>query len=91
MDKVSRAFGILIHSYRIETRETLNEIGLVKLGVDLGWVEGVTPADLNHLMFHCRRAHLLTSLKEPEIPQDQVPHKRAEFIHATLKNAKLKI
>jgi protein arginine kinase len=91
MDKVSRAFGILAHSYKIETRETLNEIGLVKLGVDLGWVEGITPAELNYLLFHCRRAHLLTSLNEPEIPQEQIPHKRAEFIHETLKNAKLKI
>lgn len=91
MDKVSRAFGVLIHSYRTETREALNEIGLVKLGVDLGWVEGVTHAELNHLFFHCRRAHLLTSLKDPEIPPEQVPHKRSEFIHKTLKNAKLKI
>lgn len=91
MDKVSRAFGILIHSYRIETREALNEISLIKLGVDLGWIEGITPAELNYLFFHSRRAHLLSSLKEPEIPLDQIPHKRAEFIHATLKNAKLKI
>ena len=91
MDKVSRAFAILIHSYRMETKEALNEISLVKLGIDLGWVEGVTAAELNHLFFHCRRAHLLVALKEPEMSLEQVPHKRAEFIHKTLKNAKLKI
>ncbi len=91
MDKVSRAFGILIHSYRMETQEALNEIALIKLGVDLGWVEGVTPSALNHLFFHCRRAHLLSDLKDIEIPPDQILHKRAEFIHRTLKDAKLKI
>jgi protein arginine kinase len=59
--------------------------------VDLGWVEGIKPAELNHLFFHCRRAHLLTALKDADIPADQIPHKRSEFIHKTLINAKLKI
>lgn len=90
MDKVSRAFGTLMHSYKIETIEALNAISLIKLGADLMWVEGVSLQELNHLFFDCRRAHLLAKI-DKEINQDEIPHKRAEFIHQALKNAKLKI
>ena len=89
-DKVSRAYGILIHSYQIEAVEALNAISLLKLGLDLGWVSGVTMNQLNELFFNCRRAHLLCQFQE-KINQEEIPHKRAEFIHQTLKDVKLKI
>jgi len=89
-DKVSRAYGVLIHSYQIETIEALNAISLLKLGADLGWLSGITPLELNRLFFDCRRAHLLSKFEE-EIIKEEIPQKRAEFIHKTLKKAKLKI
>lgn len=83
-DKVSRAFGILIHSYQIEAVEALNAISLVKLGVELGWLTGITVQELNRLFFNCRHAHLLHHYQE-KIKVDELPHKRAEFIHQSLK------
>lgn len=88
MDKISRAFGVLIHSYQIEPIEALDAISLLKLGADLGWLEGVSPMELNQLFFDCRRAHLLSKFKK-DVEPDKVPHKRAEYIHKTLKKAKL--
>lgn len=90
MDKVSRAYGILIHSYQIGAVEALNSISLLKLGADLGWLEGVTPNELNRLFFDCRMAHLLSKF-DYEVNQDKLQHMRAEFIHKTLQKAKLKI
>ncbi len=87
-DKISRAYGILIHSYQIEAVEALNAISLLKLGLDLGWLEGITMAELNQLFFNCRRAHLLCQFNE-KISQEEIPHKRAEFIHSSLKNTKV--
>jgi protein arginine kinase len=87
-DKISRAFGILIHSYQIEAVEALNAISLLKLGVDLGWLAGINTMQLNALFFNCRRAHLLCQY-EDKIPQEEIQHKRAEFIHRSLKEAKL--
>lgn len=89
-DKVSRAFGLLIHSYQIEAAEALNEIALLKLGLELGWVKGTTMNELNQLFFNCRRAHLLTHFPE-KVAHEEVSHKRAEFIHKTLKNVALTI
>ncbi|MCB1112222.1 MAG: protein arginine kinase [Chlamydiales bacterium] len=89
-DRVSRAYGILMHSYQIEAIEALNALSLIKLGVDFNWIEGVSIKELNELFFNCRRAHLLCQAKE-EFPQEKLPHQRAEFIHNALKKVKLKI
>jgi protein arginine kinase len=89
-DKVSRAFGLLLHSYQIETIEAWKAISLLKLGLDIGWLEGVDHRALNDLLFACRRAHLISEYTE-EIGPEAVPHLRAEFIHAALRNCHLTI
>lgn len=89
-DRISRALAILTLSYKIDAIEALNAISLVKLGAELGWVSGVSILDLNLLFSNCRRAHLLRQFKE-NISQEELPHKRAEFIHKQLANAKLNI
>jgi protein arginine kinase len=89
-DKVSRAYAILLHSYQIEAVEALNAISLVKLGLDLGWLTNTSHKALNELFFSCRRAHLLCHYRE-KINQEEIPHKRAEFIHQSLKGVTLHI
>lgn len=89
-DKVSRAFGILVHSYQIEAIESLNAISLLKLGIELGWATGISVQEINHLFFNCRRAHLLQQ-QGAQLKQEEIPHKRAEFIHKALKEVKLTI
>lgn len=89
-DKVARAWAVLIHSYRIETPEALNAIALVKLGCDLKWIKGIKIATLNELFFNCRRGHLLGLLDE-KVTAEELPHKRAEYIHKILKGTELVI
>lgn len=87
-DHIARAYAILVHSYQIETIEALNAISLLKLGVDLGWIHGITTAELNHLFFACRRAHLLGKISGA-IQPEEISHKRAEHIHKALKQITL--
>lgn len=89
-DKISRAFGILIHSYQIEAVEALNAISLLKLGLELGWLEGISLTELNQLFFNCRRAHLLCQYNE-KVSQEEIPHRRADYIHKFLKNTKVNL
>jgi protein arginine kinase len=89
-DKVSRALGILIHSYQIEAIESLNALSLLKLGLEMGWVEGIKPSMLNLLFFNSRRSHLLNQLPE-KINQEEIIHKRSEYIHKILKDVHLTI
>jgi Arginine kinase len=85
-DHISRAFGLLSHSYQLQTKEALDALSLIKLGIDLGWITGVTDQKLNALFFNCRRAHLkLLTGKETE----EVSKLRAEFLHKELAGMKL--
>lgn len=88
IDKVSRAYGILLYSYFFEPIEALNALSLLKLAISLGWVSGITEAELNQTFFNSRRAHLLNEYGE-KINQDEILHKRAEYIHKALQNVKL--
>ena len=89
-DRVSRAYAILLHSYQIEAIEALQAISLLKLGLDLEWLTGATHANLNELLFNSRRAHLLCRSSE-KVSQEEIAHKRAEFIHRALKGISLHI
>lgn len=87
-DKVSRAYGILTHSYQIEAVEALNALSLLKLGAEAGWISGIGNKEINELLFNCRRAHLLYQVQE-KVSQEEIPHKRAERIHKALKGVEL--
>jgi protein arginine kinase len=89
-DKVSRAYAILLHSYQVEAIEALQALSLLKLGLDLDWLKGVTQVTLNKLLFSCRRAHLLCHYGQ-KISQEELPHRRAEFIHKALHGLELLI
>jgi len=89
-DLISRAYGILFHSYQIEAVEAMNALSLMKLGLQLEWIGNTTILALNQLFFNCRRAHLLRLFPE-KISQEEVAHKRAEYIHQSLKGVTLLI
>ncbi len=89
-DQITRSYGLLAHSYQLNTRETLSALSMIKLGIDLGWIEGMTDAEVNALFLQVRRAHLLRWLEIPEQDPQAVQHQRAAFIHKRLKEVHLK-
>ncbi|MCB1117505.1 MAG: hypothetical protein KDK50_02860 [Chlamydiia bacterium] len=58
IDRTTRAYGLLRHSYKLSTKEALTHLSLLKLGSNLGWLEGLSDADCNTLFFQMRRGHL---------------------------------
>lgn len=46
---------------------------------------------INKLLFTCRRAHLLCEYQNEKISQEEIAHKRAEYIHKGLKDLVLKV
>ncbi len=88
-DRVSRAYGLLFYSYQLHAKETLNALSLIKLGLDLGWIAGITDSKLNEIFFKCRRAHLSHLFQDKIIDPQQLPRKRAEYIRQTLQGVLL--
>lgn len=89
-NRVARAFGLLRHSYHLDTLESLSALSLLKLGIDVGWVEGTEHRPLNQLFFNCQRAHLM-ALHKNKLEPEELPRKRAELIHQHLRSAALTI
>ncbi len=88
-DQVSRAFGILTHSYKLDAVEVLNALSLLKLGLECGFITGSDCAKINELFFNCRRAHLLGHFKQQKINQDEIAHLRSDYIHHAFDPLKL--
>lgn len=89
-NKVMRALGLLSHSYQLEVIELLNAVSLVKLGVELGWIEAPPTLNLTDTLFHCRRAHLI-GLSPEAIAVPELPRHRAEYARKLALQLVLKI
>jgi protein arginine kinase len=88
-DAMARAYGLLMHSYQLQTKETLQAISQIKLGVNLGWIQGIQDEEVNEIFFRCRRAHLQQVNKEPPLDKKELAHARAAYLHEKLKSATL--
>ena len=58
IDRITRAYGLLSHASQISFKEAIGGLSSIKLGLDLGWITGMSDAHCNHLFFRSRRAHL---------------------------------
>lgn len=90
VDKVSRAIGLLKHSYQIDTKEALNAMSFIKLGIDLSWIEGLSDQEVNKIFFELRRGHLSLAAQE-ELPQEMLAQKRADYLQSALKSIAIKL
>ncbi|MBS0629642.1 MAG: protein arginine kinase [Verrucomicrobia bacterium] len=87
-DLVSKAYGLMLHSFQLETKDALDLLSLLKLGVALGYISGVTDQTLSDLFFKCRRgyfSHLFPNLTDPK----EINQKRADFLQQELKGITL--
>lgn len=80
-DMVSKAFGLIVHSFQLETREALDLLSIMKLGLALGYISGITDEKLSELYFKCRRGHLTKLFPE----EKELGQKRADFLQQELK------
>ncbi len=85
-DLISRAIGLVRHSYQLDAQEALSALSLIKLGIELGWVRGLSVLEVNTLFFESRRSHLTYALNETA-PSDDIAVRRAEYLRG--KTAKL--
>jgi len=82
-DQVSKAFGLIVHSHQLETKEALDLLSLMKLGLAIGLIGGVSDDKLNSLFFKCRKGHLNRLF--PDIKEEsEIEEKRADFLQKEL-------
>jgi len=87
-DQVWRAVGILKSARVVTSQEAVTFFSLVRLGLDLGIIEGITLKDLNNLFISSQPAHLQKLAKKTLTPKGR-DIRRAEMIRNTLKGIPL--
>src|SRR6059058_2480508 len=83
-DQIGRAYGVLTYAYAMTSKEALNLLSVVKLGIDLG----VFPKDkrlaIDELFMDTQPAHLQKTSQQ-KLNAEERDHLRAQIIRARLK------
>ncbi len=82
-DRVKRSFGILSYAEIMDSKEAAQRLSDVRLGADLGILEGVSPHILNELMVMTQPGFLQKTFQEKLGPEER-DYKRAELIRKHL-------
>lgn len=83
-DTAHRALGVLAHARQMSTHEALERLSALRLGIDLGLVQGLSPQILKDLLVSIRPAHLQYIMqRDMEAPERDV--QRAALIRGRLR------
>jgi len=82
---IGRAYGILANAHSISSKETMNLLSLMRLGVDLGLFPGMERALVDELFILTQPAHLQRQLSDKLSPEER-DLVRADMMRDRLKN-----
>jgi protein arginine kinase len=84
MDQVGRAYGILTHAYAVSSKEALNLLSVMRLGIDLGFFPEEGRILINSLLMETQPAHL-QHLSQQKLAAEERDHLRADIVREKLK------
>jgi len=85
LDNIGRGFGILSHAYAMTSKEALNLLSFLKLGVDLGFFPPERQAEIDNLFVITQPAHLQSNAAQPKLTPEERDALRAQIIREKLK------
>ena len=85
IDQVGRAYGILSHAYSMNSKEALNFLSFVRLGVDLGFFPAEFRLPADELFIETQPAHLQKSSQQ-KLSAEERDALRAEIVRAKLRH-----
>ena len=88
LDQIGRAYGILTHAHSMTSKEALNLLSLMKLGIDLGLFPEEHRLAIDELFIETQPAHLQKSSQQ-KLTAEERDHLRAEIIRERLKVSSL--
>lgn len=86
LDHIGRSYGILKYSYVISTKEALNSLSMLRLGVDMGIIRSVDIHTVNELFITVQPAHL-QKFAGKNIDSEERDRIRASLIREGLQKA----
>ncbi|EDY19263.1 ATP:guanido phosphotransferase [Chthoniobacter flavus Ellin428] len=83
LDHIGRGYGILRHAYSMNSKEALNLLSFMKLGIDLGFFPEGCRQPIDELFMETQPAHLQKGTQQ-KLAADERDSLRAEIIRAKL-------
>jgi protein arginine kinase len=84
-DQIGRAYGLLTYAHAMTSKEALNLLSVVKLGIDLGAFPEDKRLGLDQLFIETQPAHLQKSTQQ-KLNAEERDHFRAQIIRERLKS-----
>ncbi len=85
LDKVGRAYGLLRHAYVLSSKEAINALSYLRLGVDMGMFSAVDIHTVNELFIVTQTSHLQKHINKPMKSYER------EILRAKMIREKLKL
>lgn len=83
-DQIGRAYGVLSHAHSIASKEALNLLSVIKLGIDLGAFPPAGRLGVDELFIETQPAHLQKGVPSKKMNAEERDTLRATLIRATL-------
>jgi len=83
-DQVGRAYGVLCHAHSMNSKEALNLLSVIKLGVDIGMFPDSHRFPIDELFIETQPAHLQKGAQTQKMSADERDTLRATIIRAKL-------
>jgi len=83
-DQIGRAYGVLTYAHAMTSKEALNLLSIIKLGVDLGVFPEDRRLPIDELFIDTQPAHLQKSSQQ-KLTAEERDHLRAQIIRERLK------
>ena len=83
LDHIGRAYGILRHAYSMSSKEALNLLSFMKLGIDLGFFPEECRQPVDELFIETQPAHLQKGTQQ-KLAADERDSLRAEIVRTKL-------
>lgn len=83
-DQIGRAYGLLSHAYFINSKEALNLLSIIKLGIDLGVFPDAHRFPIDELFIETQPAHLQKDAQMQKMSAEERDTLRATRIRAKL-------
>ena len=85
LDQIGRGYGILLHAHSISSKEALNQLSVIKLGIDLGLFPEPHRLPVDELFIETQPAHLQKGAETQKMSAEERDALRATLIRAKLK------
>src|ERR1041384_4866404 len=83
-DQIGRAYGVLTYAHAMSSKEALNLLSIIKLGIDLGAFPEDRRLPIDELFIETQPAHLQKTSQQ-KLNAEERDHLRAEIIRTRLK------